>query len=186
MAQRIPGTELFIIERDEESMICFSPLKGDICLIDRATGIRMLTESRAAFDDEMKDFIRDFDGNVRSEMKKRACPIERNTRLSLILNNICNLSCTYCYSAAGRNNSKISKADLETGLDWFVDRNRIDGDYLSIFITGGGEPLTSWDLTSHAIEYSRRLADRQNIRLHISIMTNGTLINEDKGRLRIR
>lgn len=178
MALRLPETEIFILPHTPEWSIVYAPLKGELCLIDKASADELESTDPEIYSPEVKDFIASLDSPQPS--LERATPIERTARLSLIPNNICNLHCSYCYSAAGRNNSVIADADLETGLRWFVDAERTQGAPLSIFITGGGEPLATWSVTSKAIALARELADSQGISLHIAIITNGTLLSPDK------
>lgn len=178
MALRLPETEIFILPHTSEWSIVYAPLKGELCLIDKASADELITASPAAYSPEAKEFIASLDAPLPSLERNPA--IERTARLSLIPNNICNLRCSYCYSAAGRNNSVIADADLEAGLRWFVDAERTQGAPLSIFITGGGEPLATWPVTSKAIALARELADRQGISLHIALITNGTLLSPDK------
>lgn len=59
------------------------------------------------------------------------------THLSILPNLICNLSCTYCYSAKGRSKKEISIETLQTMLDFFIDKERVKSRNLSIFISGG-------------------------------------------------
>jgi radical SAM protein with 4Fe4S-binding SPASM domain len=180
MTYHIPNTETFIIDFNEQSAICYSPLKDEIALIDALTASILRSNSPESFDDELKEFVSGLiiDTSYNHKLSRRE--IRKVNKLSIIPNNICNLACSYCYSALGRNNSKLSIENLDTGLDWFIDRQRIDGDSVSIFITGGGEPLATWDITSHAISKAREMADEQGIKLYISLITNGTLLDEEK------
>lgn len=178
MALRLPETEIFILPHTPEWSIVYAPLKGELCLIDKASADELAGTEPEVYSPEAKELIASLDAPLPS--LERATPIERTARLSLIPNNICNLHCSYCYSAAGRNNSVIADADLDAGLRWFVDKERSGGQPLSIFITGGGEPLATWSVTSKAISLARELADRQGISLHIALITNGTLLSPDK------
>jgi radical SAM protein with 4Fe4S-binding SPASM domain len=177
---RIPNTETFIIDFNEQSAICYSPLKNEIALIDTLTASILRSNSPGSLDVELKEFVSELtkDTSYIHTLPRRE--IRKVNKLSIIPNNICNLACSYCYSALGRNNSKLSIENIDTGLDWFIDRRRIDGDSVSIFITGGGEPLTTWDTTSHVISKARELAEKQGLQLYISLITNGTLLDDEK------
>lgn len=182
MTYRIPNTETFIIDYNEQSAICYSPLRNEIALIDTSTASILSSKTHSSFDDELKEFI---DGLVTDASKNKTLSkrrIRKENKLSLIPNSICNLACSYCYSAAGRDNSKLSIENLETTLDWFIDKRRIDGDSVSIFITGGGEPLATWDITSHAISTAHELASNRGLKLYVSLITNGTLLDDEKIR----
>lgn len=101
------------------------------------------------------------------------------TKLSILPNLICNLSCSYCYSAQGRSKMEVSGEALQTMLDYFVDASRMDSRELSIFISGGGEPTLSWKKVKFIVEYARTRAISQGFNLDIFLMTNGTLITEE-------
>lgn len=181
MAYRIPNTESFIVDFDSQASICYSPFNDEILLIDANSANEIkTTESNQYSDCELSDFIRNLEIESSELLKLSRPDIRKVTKLSLIPNNICNLTCSYCYSAAGRNNNKLSHKTLETVLKWFIDPQRVENSNLSIFITGGGEPLATWDITSHAISLARELASTCGLTLHISIITNGTLLDEEK------
>lgn len=182
MSYHIPDTELFILERDSKSSICYSPLKNEIYLIDNESAKQISTLPPDQYDLEIREFIDEMDASLPSDYKRRIPNIGESTKLSIIPNSICNLSCSYCYSAAGRSNSKLSKQQIDSALNWFIDPSRINGDFVSVFITGGGEPLATWDITSYVITKARQLSDERGLRCHISIITNGTLITEEKIR----
>ena len=104
---------------------------------------------------------------------------KKYTKLSILPNLICNFSCAYCYSAKGRSKEEISQEKLQTTLDYFIDNKRIDDKELTIFISGGGEPILSWEKVKYIIEYSRKKATEQGFRLELLLMTNGSLITPD-------
>ena len=180
MTYRIPNTETFIVDYNEQSAICYSPLKEEISLIDAPTASILCSGQPSYFDDELRNFLDELitDSSKNKILSRRR--IRKETKLSLIPNSICNLACSYCYSAAGRNQSRLSIDNLETTLDWFINKQRIDGDSISIFITGGGEPLATWDITSHAIYTAHELASNRGLKLYVSLITNGTLLDEEK------
>lgn len=181
MAYRIPNTESFIVDFDNNASICYSPFKEEILLIDAVSASELkTTEPKQYSDCELGEFVSNLEIESSELLKLSRPDIGKVTKLSLILNNICNLSCSYCYSATGRNNSKLPHKKLETALKWFIDPVRIENSDLSIFITGGGEPLATWDITSQAITLARELASTCGLTLHISIITNGTLLDEEK------
>lgn len=98
------------------------------------------------------------------------------TKLSILPNFKCNYKCSYCYSALGRSNTEISTHALKIMLDYFVDKTRINGNQLSIFISGGGEPLLSWKNLKGELRAAIKKANEQQIKLDILMMTNGSLL----------
>lgn len=182
MSYHIPNTELFILERDSQTSICYSPLNDEICLIDSESATKLCTLAPEQYDEELQSFIAEMDASIPDVCRCRVPDIGSTAKLSIIPNSICNLSCTYCYSAAGRSNSKLDIEHVDAALNWFIDSDRVDNDFVSIFITGGGEPLATWDITSYIITNARRISDERGLRCHISVITNGTLITDDKIR----
>jgi len=102
------------------------------------------------------------------------------TRLAILPNNVCNFNCSYCYAAQGRSGKVVDKNVLKATLDHFIDPERITPpQVLSVSILGGGEPLLSWDLVKFLIEYSTELAGKYGFTLTFSLVTNGSLMNDE-------
>ena len=98
------------------------------------------------------------------------------TRLSLLPTLRCNFHCSYCYSAKGRASTEIDSARLDTMVDWFMDDRRTECRERTIFISGGGEPLMSWQSVRRAVERSRKLEKENRLNLTVLLMTNGSLL----------
>lgn len=96
--------------------------------------------------------------------------------LTILLNQICNFSCTYCYSAKGRSKAVVSLEAIKATLDFYITKDR--GDYLQIVFSGGGDPLLSFDKFKAAVEYAEALAKQEDVRLDIGVVTNGSLLDE--------
>lgn len=101
------------------------------------------------------------------------------TKLSILPNLICNFSCSYCYSAKGRSKAEITKERLRLALDFFIDNKRVTERTLTIFISGGGEPVISWEKVRFIVLYSRKRAQEQGFNLDLLLMTNGSLITPE-------
>lgn len=99
--------------------------------------------------------------------------------LTILPNNICNFSCSYCYAAKGHSKDTLSKAKLKRVLDFFIDPDRISQRDLYISFGGGGEPFISWDIMKYAIEYGSNLAEKYGFRLNFSFASNGSIINDE-------
>ena len=161
----IPVGEEFGLTDGLEVNIVYSPLSGEIYFCHREELPEVLKEISS---EDLKP-----DGHIPS--------IKEYTKLSLIPNLICNFSCSYCYSAEGRTNGKVIRWPVvKSAFDYFIDENRISPQPLSIFISGGGEPLLSWDqIVRPAIEYAKERAGLKGFALHVAMITNGSLITED-------
>lgn len=100
-------------------------------------------------------------------------------KMSVLPNHSCNFSCSYCYSAKGRANIYLDEAKLKAGLDYFIDPARLTERYLTISFIGGGEPLLSWGLVKYGMEYAHTLAQRHGFNLSMTLITNGSIMNEN-------
>ena len=102
------------------------------------------------------------------------------TLLTILPNNMCNFSCSYCYSALGRNNDQLSLHHLTKAIDYFFKSKgkRFDRP-LTISFMGGGEPMLSWDIVKYGILYARQLSQSNGVKLNIRIITNGSIFNDE-------
>ncbi|MDR1224976.1 MAG: radical SAM protein [Tannerella sp.] len=104
--------------------------------------------------------------------------IDETTELNILINYICNFSCSYCYSAKGRSGKSIDRNKLLTTLDFFINAQKKDKK-LQVTFSGGGDPLLSFPLLKEAIMHADYLASRYNISIKYGIVTNGTLLNQE-------
>ena len=119
-------------------------------------------------------------GNRFKTARMNTDPLRYN-RLTILPNNVCNFHCSYCYSAHGRNGKVIDPDVLKAALDHFIDSSRIEpANKLAIAILGGGEPMVSWDITRHIIEYAhQRSSDMGFAGMEITLVTNGSIMTDE-------
>lgn len=104
-------------------------------------------------------------------------------RATMVITNRCNLRCVYCYE----NNPQPSVDDdvsmsLQTAratIDYVLasaDRKRqaVDDDTCLVNFFGG-EPTVAWSVLRDSIEYARAQSGELNLRLRITLSTNGYL-----------
>lgn len=165
----IPVGKDLDLDNDDKINIVYSPLNDEIALC----GKEDLDEVLATMDPigNVDDFVQSND-------------VIKMTKMSLMPNLTCNFKCTYCYSAHGRSNGvSVDWIKVKVALDFFINQNRIKPQPLSIFISGGGEPLLSFDdILKPAIIYAGERARQQDFSLHISVVTNGSLLSENIAR----
>ncbi len=99
--------------------------------------------------------------------------------LHLLLNEKCNFTCKYCYSAKGRSSAEVTMKQIHTVLDHFLSAQRKAVKERTVMFMGGGEPLLSWSLLEQATEYAEKVAKEQGINLHLSLTTNGSLLSDE-------
>lgn len=96
--------------------------------------------------------------------------------LYLILTAKCNLACRYCVVEPYHNNCIVQSMDksvMEKSLDLFSKTIRKNSAECAQVVFYGGEPLLTFDLIKHAIDYCKKLG----IRATFSLITNGTCID---------
>ena len=95
-------------------------------------------------------------------------------RLVIILSQICNLACTYCYAQEARSKEILSKDKLKIAYDAaLADENK--SKYFSFI--GGGEPFVTWDIIEWSVNYINSHKSNDD-KVSFSITTNTTLFNE--------
>lgn len=91
----------------------------------------------------------------------------------------CNLRCEYCFAAKGDYHSGKSLMSSEVAikaLDFLVqnsERHELEIDFF------GGEPLLNFETVKTAVSHGRELEKRSGKKLHFTITTNGTLLNDN-------
>lgn len=102
-------------------------------------------------------------------------PIDTSSHLVVILSQMCNLACSYCYAHEARSRDVLSKDKLRAAIDYIFNLN---SDKVHFSFIGGGEPTLTWDLLSWAINYIRH-QDNGARKVSIGVTTNGTLLDDD-------
>jgi uncharacterized protein len=101
---------------------------------------------------------------------------------TLIFTETCNLGCTYCYASSLPVKSQpmskeIGMAALNTVLENARDRNNR---LASIRYIGGGEPTVEWKFLTWATDYIRKRSKELDVQYFIRLITNGTLLTNDR------
>lgn len=99
--------------------------------------------------------------------------------LTILPNNICNFSCSYCYASKGHGKDELTEETLRTVLDFFVSPTRIHRRDLYISFGGGGEPFISWEKVKFVMEYSDALAKEYGFHISYSFASNGSIMNDE-------
>lgn len=98
--------------------------------------------------------------------------------LHLLLNEKCNFSCKYCYSANGRSKAELTEDQIYTTLDYFLSSERAAVKDRTVMFMGGGEPTLSWNLLEKSTLYAERTAKANDVNLHLSLTTNGSILDD--------
>lgn len=112
------------------------------------------------------------------EVRSPSCsrfPIGRFLRSDLILNNICNLRCVYCYANSGTQPKRemqfeVARQAIERVI---TDCLAVNAPRFDVTLTGGGEPLLSFSLVQRIVEYCRSREKKVAIPCKLAIVSNG-------------
>ncbi len=174
------GDELGLSDANQV-YVMYSPLTEGLALVSGEDAARIIACARSpegTEDHEVMELIAEMTPE-RMPSVEDLTPLEKTAKLSVLPNLTCNFSCSYCYSAKGRSKTVIEWGKVKAVLDYFIDEKRLEPQPLSIFISGGGEPLLSWNIVERLLEYAGTRAKEKGYPLYMSVVTNGSLLTED-------
>ncbi len=170
-------------EKEPESIqLVYSPFtqKTFIAQPDFVEQLNRQVDHPDQADDNIKPLLQQIIPSKKVEEYLEPRVLEEGFNTLLILpNNICNFSCSYCYSAKGRSGKKLTKETLKVALDDFINPKTIKEKKCFISILGGGEPLMTWDLIKFILEYGTERAKQFDYYIWFSLVTNGSIMTEE-------
>jgi uncharacterized protein len=95
---------------------------------------------------------------------------------SLHLTNQCNFRCKYCY--VDKDEKIMDFAVAKKIADLFLEEAKKKGKAEISFRLSGGEALTNFPLVKKIIEYIRKIERKEELKVSIILLTNGSLISE--------
>lgn len=101
--------------------------------------------------------------------------------LTVLINQRCNFSCKYCYSANGRSNAELPQKLFKPLVDWYVRKERLSAtgsEMLSVTFSGGGDPTLSFDKVRTLIMMFRSRATDINVDISFNMVCNGSRIRK--------
>lgn len=161
---------------DENTVILYSPLArrsmqlsrerfGEICeLLDPPADLQALTDYIPYEEQPSVKHPQDY------------------TLLTVLPNNRCNFTCTYCYSAGSRDSKEIDPKTLNRCMDYFIDSklNSSTKRNLTVSYMGGGEPMLSWNVIKQSVLYALSKVEHTDLNLNFRIITNGSILTEEQ------
>lgn len=169
--------------RRKDVGLIYAPLAGVCTLATEAEACTLDMNLPFYPDCESRDILTELlSGSVDMAKENAVATADDFLQLYVLPSFKCNFACSYCFSANGRATEEVTLEDLLATIDFFVSRQRIDTDRLSISYLGGGEPTLSWDKVKKGIEHADTLAARQGIRIYHTVVTNGSMIDRDMAR----
>ena len=101
---------------------------------------------------------------------------KKHKTLSLLITDICNLDCAYCYEKKSARTK--GQMDFEIAKNVITQYMEIDDDFEDVVIEFfGGEPLLSFSLVKNIFEWFHSLSWEKNA--YFSLVTNGTILTQE-------
>lgn len=100
--------------------------------------------------------------------------------LTLLLAGGCNMGCHYCFEADKPTYQKLNLLSPERAdaiLDWFAANHRHRHMHLQLY---GGEPLLNWPVLVQVVNRFKAIAQERNKTSSIYMITNGTMLSEER------
>lgn len=168
--------DLFVIPFEQGNII-YSPLRRGVFWANEEASrkvIEFLNVGKLDYssDDKVQQYLCALSDAKISTLTRNEVPSKN--RLVIILSQICNLACTYCYAQEARSKEILSRDKLKIAYDAVLaDENK--SKHFSFI--GGGEPFVTWDIIEWSVNYiNSRKSNDDNV--SFSITTNTTLFNE--------
>jgi uncharacterized protein len=95
--------------------------------------------------------------------------------LDIFITEDCNLDCSYCFVKKNFQKTRLTLPTLKRAIDHFF---RFPTKIKSINFTGG-EPLLEYPLLKEISLYLLEKAKKEDLRINLSLVTNGTLITKE-------
>lgn len=170
---------VYVVTGDGLPVIIYAPLSGVIteCDPEDVRILQSILTGDAPVTHEYEGII----SLLSSDSERITIPIthpRQYRKLSVLSNYICNLSCVYCYSAKGRSDKEISSRHMSSAINYLID-GASEGESLSLFFSGGGEPLLSWKIIKPVLTTAIDKARDKGVILQIHFMSNGTVYTSE-------
>lgn len=168
--------DLYIIPIDIGNIV-YSPLRrGVFWANDKSTEIVRQYMSDGLLDSSTDNCVYEYldvlsNANVVAP-NRRTKPFGNN--LVVILSQLCNLACAYCYAHDARSKDVLGRDKLKVAYDYMLEN---ENKYKKVSFIGGGEPLVTWDAIEWSVNYINQHKAPDD-KISYSITTNATLINE--------
>lgn len=173
-------SNLFVIKRNKKEYIVYAPLQGIsfICDNQDADEIRKFILRGTDFTShDLYQYIQEI-GNSSKIIPSRNPSLKKPDKLMFILSQICNLSCTYCFSQESRSKELLNIDKIKNAINYFFSYNKKKRKDFTFI--GGGEPFITWELLKRTILYIEEKTRLHKTTNQIRIITNATLLTEEK------
>lgn len=175
-------------EKGPQSYIAYFPIQSLVFEVneDAAEIIRNLkVEPVKTADPSMQEFLESLKALKVINQEKEIHPFVQfrdnhaPTRTILLLSDICNLNCVYCYNNAHSKGDMMPFHIAKDAIDTII-KNASDQKARTVELGyhGGGEPTMNWSVLTESHDYARERCREQELRMNSSICTNGVMTSE--------
>lgn len=177
--------ELFVIP-NKKNYILYAPLAGSVLEVNSAT-IKLLQAIKK------NEYKGDQEGII-NELRNKEIIVDQQptyvskestgnndikfdpTLVTLCPTTDCNLNCIYCFASAGDTHCNMYFDIAKGAIDFIVGNAlKIGGRNIEIGFHGGGEPFVNFALMKEAVDYAKKITEKENLELKVSAATNGVL-----------
>lgn len=175
------NNDLYILSSSIDGVnMLYSPKRGIGCFIKSSNTsdiIRYLNNKVSTPSEEIVTLIENI-LNVPEQNIPYEADVEILDKTAILLNQSCNLSCSYCYASKARATERLSKGKFSQ-LVKYIFNNKTGRKKVFSFL-GGGEPLFDWEYFKWCVEEITQIGNKYDNRILIGLTTNGTLLNDNR------
>ena len=171
--------DIFLVPMESDSYLVYSPLRRRLFSVNAnaAKYVSLFMQGHEiSFEDEK--LLPLFEHLSELNATSPENPIDNREiygrTLTIILSQICNMACVYCYAQNAHSNLVMSAEKVKQFIDFCFEKN--NGNIERVVFIGGGEPMVTWSQLKEAILYVKE----KDANISCSIVTNGTLLDEEK------
>ena len=173
--------DIFTIHIQGDRYIIYAPLRNAAFFANQnaMTIVQKYIENIELSDEEKRTEVWSYIQTLKKIYPKipQGNDIKIGSNLTIILSQLCNLACSYCYAQKSRSKEILSKEKLKQVIDYVLQQP--DNENKRFSFIGGGEPTLTWDLLEWAIKYIDS-SKKEGQKVHCSIITNGTLLSDER------
>ncbi len=170
------------VKNNEEEFI-FNTLHSSLVKIPHRLKHIILNVNSLSENDKIKEFLKNAGVVIKSNINEIDIVRERlqehshTLKITIAPTLNCNLNCFYCYQGDSKGQMNLSTCDKILNS---LEKNIIIKKYKSVFVDWyGGEPLLAVNVIRYFSDILSAYCLKNNVEYQSSIVTNGTLLNEE-------
>lgn len=179
---------LIIQDEETKNIILFNTLQGNYIEIDKDTKEKIEKNDIKSLDKETKKLfiesgviINDTveENRIFSYFHNKEKFSNNVLNSTVLLTWACNLKCVYCFEGEKENLINMTKEQADQYVKFITQTakiKKIDNITINLF---GGEPMVNIDIGFYILKNIKEFCTQNNINFISTIITNGTLLNEE-------